>query len=204
MTSAVIYLLADVMVAVILIISIGYSIKLNKRIRILQDSKSELAALIKKFDESTEAATVGINEIHKASKVINDHINAKVEKANYIADDLAFMIEKGSKITEKIKSVAEPAPLADEAVARGTRTRGRAKPKALPREGRVSAVTDDRDAELEMMKQEVRDKKKSALRATAEGKKSGGAEQLVSADNKKGKLRSKAEKELFDALNSEY
>jgi Domain of unknown function (DUF6468) len=96
-------MLLDGSVAILLSITIYYCIKLNKRVQLLQDSKSELATLIQQFDESTKQATVSIHEIHKASKKINENIQLKLDKANYLADDLAFMIERANKTADRIE-----------------------------------------------------------------------------------------------------
>ncbi len=103
MEDMVVTLLLDLSVATLLGATIFYCIKLNHRIQILQDSKSELAQLIKQFDESTQQATVSINEIHRASKRINQNIQEKLDKANYLADDLAFMIDRANKTADKIE-----------------------------------------------------------------------------------------------------
>ncbi|MFO1241941.1 MAG: DUF6468 domain-containing protein [Rickettsiales bacterium] len=103
MTYAVISLLLNILVTSLLGVTIFYCLKLNKRIRILQDSKSELAQLIEKFDMSTQQATYSIQEIHKASKKINENIQTKLDKANYLADDLAFMIEKANKMADRME-----------------------------------------------------------------------------------------------------
>lgn len=93
--------------AVLLLATIIYCLKLNKRIRVLQDSKSELARIIREFDESTKRATQSINEIHAATTRISENIQHKIDKANYLADDLEMMIERGNKMAGKI----EPAPV---------------------------------------------------------------------------------------------
>lgn len=103
MTYAIISLLLNVFVTSLLGVTIFFCLKLNKRIRILQDSKSELAQLIEKFDLSTQQATFSIQEIHKASKKINENIQVKLDKANYLADDLAFMIEKANKMADRME-----------------------------------------------------------------------------------------------------
>lgn len=103
MTYTVISVLLNCFVALLLGVTIFYCLKLNKRIRILQDSKSELAQLIEKFDMSTQQATYSIQEIHKASKKINENIQTKLDKANYLADDLAFMIEKANKMADRME-----------------------------------------------------------------------------------------------------
>lgn len=103
MSELAITLLLDVLVAGMLGATIYYCVKLNKRVKLLQDSKSELAQLIQQFDESTQQATVSIQEIQKASKAINNNIQEKLDKANFLADDLAFMIERANKAADTLQ-----------------------------------------------------------------------------------------------------
>ena len=87
----------------------------------LQDSKSELARIIREFDSSTQRATQNINEIHAATMRISENIQHKIDKANYLADDLQYMIEKGNKLAGKVDDTPvrparapEPAPRAQQ------------------------------------------------------------------------------------------
>ena len=93
----------DGLMALLLIITTFYCWRLNKRIQILQDSKSELANIIRQFDESTHKATDSIAEIHAATSRIAENMQHKIDKANYLADDLQFMIEKGNKIADRME-----------------------------------------------------------------------------------------------------
>lgn len=103
MNEIIIKMLLDITVAALLCATIFYCKKLNIRIKLLQDSKSELAQLIKQFDASTKAAVDNIQDIHKASRKISDNIQAKLDKANYLANDLEFMIERADKTANKIE-----------------------------------------------------------------------------------------------------
>ena len=85
----------------LLLATIVYCLKLNKRIKVLQDSRSELARIIREFDESTTRATQNINEIHVATNRISENIQMKIDKANYLANDLDMLIERGHKLTGK-------------------------------------------------------------------------------------------------------
>lgn len=91
-------LIIDVMMAFLLIMTIVYCRKLNTRIQVLQDSRSELAQIIREFDESTERATKSIAEIHEATRRLSENIQHKIDKANYLVDDLQTMIEKGNRV----------------------------------------------------------------------------------------------------------
>lgn len=97
-------LLLDIVIAGLLATTIGYCWVLNRRIKLLQDSKSELAQLLKYFDESTEKASESIIALQTASKKIGENIQHRVDKANYLMEDLAFMIEKGNKLADQMEA----------------------------------------------------------------------------------------------------
>ena len=99
MENAILSILVNGMMAVLLFVTIIYCWRLNNRIRILQDSKSELARIIKEFNESTERATQSIKEIHTATDRISENIQHKIDKANFLVTDLDLMIEKGQRLT---------------------------------------------------------------------------------------------------------
>lgn len=91
--------LINAMMAILLLVTIVYCWRLNKRIRVLQDSKSELGRIIQQFNESTERATQSIADIHEATTRISENIQHKIDKANYLATDLDMLIEKGGRLT---------------------------------------------------------------------------------------------------------
>ncbi len=104
MTGVIAKLLLDTLIIILLALTISYCWLLNRRIKILQDSKSELAQLLKYFDESTQRASESIVALQAASKKIGENIQTRIEKANYALDDLNFMIEKGSKLADQLEA----------------------------------------------------------------------------------------------------
>lgn len=102
MTLSVISLLLNLLIAGLLIATISYCWLLNKRIKILQDSKSELANLLKHFDESTTRASESIIALQTASRKIGENIQTRIDKVNYLIDDLAFMIDKGNRLADQL------------------------------------------------------------------------------------------------------
>jgi len=104
MTGAVATLLLNILIVALLAVTIGYCWLLNRRIRILQDSKSELAQLLKHFDESTQRASESIVALQSASKKIGENIQFRIDKANYLLDDLSFMIERGNKLANQMEA----------------------------------------------------------------------------------------------------
>ncbi len=104
MTGAILNLLVNVVIVVLLVVTIGYCWILNRRIKVLQDSKGELAGLLKHFDESTRRASESIIALQTASKKIGENIQMRAEKANFLLDDLAFMIEKANKVANQMEA----------------------------------------------------------------------------------------------------
>jgi len=118
MQNVIISLIMNLLMAGLLLATMIYCWRLNTRIQVLQDSKSELARIIREFDETTEKATQNIAEIHKAASRISDNMQHKIDKANYLANDLEYMIEKGNKIIGKTESEpTRPRTTTPEAVA---------------------------------------------------------------------------------------
>lgn len=181
MGNMVLTLIIDLLMAVLLIVTLFYCSRLNKRIRLLQDAKSELAQIVREFDESTQRATQSIAEIHAASTRITENIQHKIDKANFLADDLQFLIERSAKITDKM----------DVAVAGGRNMASRGASVAsageVPRGSRGQAPT--------------------AAAVAAREASLGETPKPGAADEKRRpglRMRSKAEQELLDALkNSE-
>lgn len=100
-----IYILAlDIFIAALLLTTIVMCFKLNTRIRILQDGKSELRKLIDQFNEASAKASQNITDIHEATRKSVDSLQMKINKAQFLADDISFMIEKGNKLADKLES----------------------------------------------------------------------------------------------------
>ena len=105
MSSLILTIAFDFMLAILLMATIGYCSKLSRRIRLLQDSRGELASMISQFNSATERATTSLAELQTVSKKITDGLQLKIEKANFLADDLAFLIEKSTKLAAQLEQV---------------------------------------------------------------------------------------------------
>lgn len=95
-------ILLNLLISVLLVATISYCFVLNKRIKILQDGKSELANLLKYFDESTVRASESIVALQTASKKIGENIQMRIDKVNYLMEDLSFLIEKGNRLANQL------------------------------------------------------------------------------------------------------
>ena len=104
MTGLIANILLNAVIVVLLAVTIGYCWVLNRRIKVLQDSRSELAVMLRHFDESTQRASESIIALQTASKKVGENIQFRIDKANYLMDDLSFMIEKGNKLANQMEA----------------------------------------------------------------------------------------------------
>lgn len=154
-------LVLDILVAVLLVVTIGYAVALNKRLTSLRRDKGELERLARGFAETTEKAEVGINELRSMTDLLQERIG----RAESLRDDLVFLMERGNAAADRLEGVVRdardkagaapvPAEAADDAPA------ARSKPAAPPkrREAPVAdpaarpAPDDVSDAERELLK----------------------------------------------------
>jgi hypothetical protein len=213
-------ILLDGVMALLLVVTTFYCWKLNKRIRVLQDSKSELAQIIQQFDESTQRATQSIGEIHSATTRIAENIQHKIDKANYLADDLQFMIEKGNKLADKMEggfssnrgvrasaapSASPKTQIEDESPPRPAMRKPEAKQSPVRVEARAER------AEPSQASGSGGDKARASLesmlkRVSGRGEKANETAQETPDQQRRrvpgARLRSRAEQELFDALKA--
>ena len=93
----------DIVLAILLIATISYCARLSRRIKVLQDSRSELGEMILQFDHATTRAMASVNDLQTVSKKITEALQLKIDKANFMADDLAFLIEKSTKLVLQLE-----------------------------------------------------------------------------------------------------
>lgn len=221
----------DCLLAVLLVATIYFCHRLNLRVKQLQDSKSELARLIKQFDETTERATASIIDLQSATKRIGENIQSKIDKANFLADDLSFMIEKGSKVADQMETGfnsgrkpnstlqerAKPTPK-PEMRAEAPTADVEEKPSISPRMARTAASPAPARAEAPAAAKTATSNQARASaslesvleRMAGRNAPAGNGRSTPNADPqdaaaKRGpsvRVRSKAEQELFDALKS--
>jgi len=200
MSLLIIKLLVDSVMIVLLSATIFYCVVVNRRIRVLQDSREEFAQLISKFDDSTRKAQESIEDLQKMSKRVTESLNERLDKANFLADDLAFMIEKGNKIADRV----------DKNLPRDERTPSGSvlPPKRESVVGRSAAAKNKADAAREpLLKAAGRDgaagkedRVESMLKRL--GDKEAGKPRGAAGRRQTARLRSRAEQELHDALKS--
>lgn len=95
----------NVIIALLLVLTIIYAVRLNQRLAQLRNDKNELQELARIFAEATDKAHDSIRELKGSS----DALQAEVDKAAVLRDDLAFLVERGSRAADQMASAGRPA-----------------------------------------------------------------------------------------------
>ncbi|HSV28640.1 MAG TPA: DUF6468 domain-containing protein [Candidatus Omnitrophota bacterium] len=94
----------DLLVSVLLIATIGYAVILNSRLTALRKNRDDLAKIIVAFNEATVRAEASIPKLKKAAEDAGLGLQERVEKAQSLRDDLAFMIERADTMANRLEN----------------------------------------------------------------------------------------------------
>lgn len=92
-------LILDFLVAILLVITIAFALVLNKRLGKLRGDRKAFEKLAETFGASTSRAEEGISALHQTTNVLQE----RLDKAQALKDDLAFMIERGDRTADKLE-----------------------------------------------------------------------------------------------------
>ena len=98
-------LILDVLVAILLAVTIGYAVVLNKRLGKLRGDKMDLEKLATKFGESTSRAEESIENLRYTA----DLLQGGIDKAQTLKDDLSFLIDRGDQAADSLEDLVRRA-----------------------------------------------------------------------------------------------
>ncbi|CAA7615831.1 conserved hypothetical protein [Candidatus Terasakiella magnetica] len=101
--------LLDIVVSLLLIATIGYAVMLNSRLSALRKNRDDLAKTIVNFNEATVRAESSIPKLRKAAEDAGQGLQERVEKAQSLRDDLAFMIERADTMANRLENAVRSA-----------------------------------------------------------------------------------------------
>lgn len=105
-------LVLDIIIAVLLMLTIAYAVRLNQRLSQLRSDKNELQKLARTFADATQRAEAGIQNL----KISSEALQTQMKQAEVLKDDLAYLVDRGSRTAdEMVETVRSP---------RGVETRG--------------------------------------------------------------------------------
>lgn len=114
----------DLLLAVLLAATVVYCFLLNRQLTALRAGEGQLRAVITEFGQATAKAESGIANLRSASDKVGQSLEAQVQEALRLLDDINFATEAGSRLVDRLAGMLEngrePAPL--RVVAEGPRS----------------------------------------------------------------------------------
>ncbi|MEO5338608.1 MAG: DUF6468 domain-containing protein [Magnetospirillum sp. WYHS-4] len=98
-------LLLDILVAVLLAVTIVYSVILNRRLGVLRQDKAELERVAATFGEATRRAEDSIGRLRDMA----DTLQEQIKKAQALRDDLAFLMDRGGATADRLEDAVRSA-----------------------------------------------------------------------------------------------
>lgn len=99
-------LVIEALVAVLLVLTIGYCIVLNGRIRRLRSDESVLRATIGELLGATEAAQQSITHLRTTVQDADRSLGERLSKAEKLSEELGRDLERGEAVLAKIARIA--------------------------------------------------------------------------------------------------
>ena len=98
-------LIIDIAVAVLLVVTIGYAMTLNRRLQRLRKDKKDLESLAQTFGESTIRAEENINQLRTVAQALD----IQMGRAQSLRDDLAFLSDRGGSAADRLEELVREA-----------------------------------------------------------------------------------------------
>jgi hypothetical protein len=96
-------LVGDATVALLLVIMIFYAAKLSRRLAALRADKAELKALIDSLAAASASAEAGIRALKAAAGNVGQELEARVQRAKSLRDDLTYLSDRGATIADRLE-----------------------------------------------------------------------------------------------------
>ena len=103
----------DLLLAALLLITLGFGMRLDKRLKTLQASQADFAASVAELDQAAARAEHGLADLRTAMDEAVDLLAGRIEKARDLATKLEALTQQGAVIAER-----SPVPAAQAAPAR--------------------------------------------------------------------------------------
>jgi hypothetical protein len=96
-------LIADGIVAFLLVITIFYAAKLSRKLNALRADKAALHALIQNLTVASQSAEAGVGGLKAAAADIGRLLERKLQEGQSLREDLAYMIDRGGGVADRLE-----------------------------------------------------------------------------------------------------
>lgn len=97
--------IVEILVSILLVLTIGYSILLNERLKKLHADRNELKQNIANLLQATEQANSSIHELRQTANDAEMTLSARLEQADRFAVELANHITSGQAVMDRIAKI---------------------------------------------------------------------------------------------------
>ncbi|MFD2262358.1 DUF6468 domain-containing protein [Lacibacterium aquatile] len=95
-------LILDVVVAVLLVATLFYCVRLNRRLNVIREHRGELEALIQAFNESCTRAELGVRSLRSATDEAT-RLQQYLERSQNLRDDLSYLMDRGGSLADRLE-----------------------------------------------------------------------------------------------------
>ncbi len=95
-------LILESLVAVLLIVTIGYCFILNRRLALLRGGQSELNEVVRVLHEATDRARNSVEHLRRSSVSIAEDLSGKITAARALSDELGVIVESGNSLADRL------------------------------------------------------------------------------------------------------
>ncbi len=93
----------------LLVIGIGYAVRLSKQLAELRASRAEMGRFVAEFSSTVQRAEAGVRGLKQAAREGGDDLEQLIEKAQSLRDELHFLVESADQIANRLSNAASVA-----------------------------------------------------------------------------------------------
>jgi hypothetical protein len=108
-------MMIEILVAILLVLTIGYSVLLNKRLKRLRNDEMTLKATISELITATEIAERAIGGLKLTVRECDQGLGERLRTAERFSTEIARQMEAGQEVLSRLQQIvaaARPAPAA--------------------------------------------------------------------------------------------
>ena len=96
-------ILLDWLLVGLLTATIVYAIILDRRLRVLRQSRDEMQALLANFTAATAQAQSSMAALRDTSQTTSTDLKDQFERGRALRDDLAFLLDRGANLADRLE-----------------------------------------------------------------------------------------------------
>jgi chromosome segregation ATPase len=193
-------LLLDLLVAALLVATIVYAVRLNKRLAVLRDDRAQLQEMIKGLQKATGQAEEAVGGLRLSAADAGRSLHDVVERAQSLKSDLMFITEKADGAADRLEAVlkaqreapAASAPAGPSVAAQAASVEARRRPPRVDVDG-VAADAKGAQSRLSSLLKQAEAQQASPSRPAA-------SPPPAAAEEQERAPQSRAERDLLRAL----